>query len=40
MYLTASFSTNDENVAKMIAEYDLGGATAFLSKNSADGADY
>ena len=40
MYLTASFSTNDEDVTKMIATYDLGGATAFFSNKSADGADY
>ena len=38
--LTASFSTNEEDVTKMIAEYDLGGATAFSSNKSADGADY
>ena len=38
--LTASFSTNEEDVTKMIATYDLGGATAFFSNKSADGADY
>jgi hypothetical protein len=38
--LTASFPTNEEDVTKMIATYDLGGATAFFSNKSADGADY
>ena len=38
--LTASFSTNEEDVTKMIATYDLGGATVFFSNKSADGADY
>ena len=32
--LTASFSTNEEDVTKMIATYDLGGATAFFSNKS------
>ena len=36
MYLTALFSTNDEDVAKMIATYDLGGATAFFSSTQSD----
>lgn len=38
--LTASFSTNEEDVTKMIAEYDLGGATAFFSNKSETGKDY
>ena len=38
--LTASFPTNEEDFTKMIATYDLGGATAFFSNKSADGADY
>ena len=38
--LSASFSTNEEDVTKMIAEYDLGGATAFFSNKSETGKDY
>ena len=38
--LTASFSTNEEDVTKMIATYDLGGATAFFSNKSETGKDY
>ena len=38
--LTASFSTNEEDVTKMIAEYDLGGATAFFSNKSETGKAY
>ena len=38
--LSASFSTNEENVTKMIATYDLGGATAFFSNKSETGKDY
>ena len=38
--LTSSFSANEGDVTKMIATHDLGGATAFLLKMSADGADY
>jgi len=38
--LTASFSTNEEDVTKMIAEYDLGGATAFFSNKSETGKGY
>ena len=38
--LTASFSTNEEDVTKMNAEYDLGGATSFFANKSETGKDY
>jgi len=38
--LTASLSTNKEDVTKMIATYDLGGATAFFSTWSIEDAGY
>ena len=36
--LSASFATNEENRTRLVAEYDLGGATAFFSSQQGGGA--
>ena len=38
--LSASYAVDESDVAKIVAEYDMGGATAFLSNQSATGDDY
>jgi outer membrane protein OmpU len=35
--LSASFATNEDNRTRMVAEYDLGGATAFFSSQQGGG---
>ena len=35
--LSATFSTNEASRTRIVAEYDLGGATAFFSSSNADG---
>jgi outer membrane protein OmpU len=37
--LSATFSTNEASRTRIVAEYDLGGATAFFSSSNSDGTD-
>ena len=37
--MSASFATDEESATTLIAEYDLGGATAFVAMNDTEGTD-